>query len=476
MLAVGLVASYQVDLLTYIVWEDESETIVVAKMLANGKTLYSEIFNHHGPLIFLSGLILELIGNYGIAAHRIPIIFLQWLALASIFTCPLLRKNHRTPYFIISAAAFTLYMPVIYGHMYLYQTVTGIFCVILLSQFLLPALINPHLIRPFGVAVGVVLISCLPFLAITYLPVAVLFLAASCRKVILRQVSIWLAIGTAFNLLVLAWLGSYPGYLVDHIYVNSQILPLYNGVKTAFDLIKITLTSFLFEQHFILIFFEIIVATMLIYKDSSKYSWRSVCIVIAIGSFFMRGIEMHSIPFYYSIIAMTMVLLMGRSADNLFVSGIFLILAAGCLYKLSIPLDADKKTQKRRIPTQSEFSDLAKLITNKDDKIIVYSFKNTEYILADRLPASGNFFLLPMQVKYNEDPKFGIKIDSCKDIMANQPKLMYVDKWKFWEKYEWSTYGECVDKIIDADYVKIPDKPFYVRRDIAAAHSLDFKR
>lgn len=475
LLTAGLVVRYQIDLLSYLKWEDESETIVAAKMLAAGKTLYSEVFNHHGPLIFLSGYVLELIGNYGIVVHRIPIIFLQWLALAAIFACPLLPKKQRAPYFIISSAVLTLYMPILYGHMYLYQTVAGLFCVILLSQFVLPVLINPNILRPFEVAIGVILISCLPFLAITYLPVAALFLIASCRKDIFRQVIFWCVIGTTSNLLVLAWIGSYPGFLVDHLYINSRILPLYNGVRTISDLIKIAFNSFLFEQNFLLIFLEIIVAIMLIHRDKSKYSWRSICILIAVGSFFMRGIEMHSIPFYYSLIAMTMVLFLGRIADNLFSLSFFLIIAVGCVYKISIPLDADKNTRKNRIPTQSEFSNLAKKVTNRDDKIIVYSFRNTEYILSDRLPASGNFFLLPMQVKYNEDPKLGIKIDSCKDIEAYRPKLMYIDKWKFWEKYEWTTYGECIDKIIRRHYVQIPDKPFYLRRDVAEAHPSEFK-
>jgi hypothetical protein len=50
---------YQYFLLRQKEWGDESETIVTAKMMAAGKYLYSEIFNHHGPLTFLSGVAMD---------------------------------------------------------------------------------------------------------------------------------------------------------------------------------------------------------------------------------------------------------------------------------------------------------------------------------------------------------------------------------------------------------------------------------
>ena len=65
---------YQSFLLTYLYFDDEAETIVTARMMANGMQLYSEIFNHHGPLTFLTGYILELIRPSGIKGHRITIL------------------------------------------------------------------------------------------------------------------------------------------------------------------------------------------------------------------------------------------------------------------------------------------------------------------------------------------------------------------------------------------------------------------
>ena len=75
-----LAIRYQVLLLNYKEWGDESETIVAAKMIASGLRLYSEIFNHHGPLTFLTGLLVEKIGGDGIrqAARRENLRGIMW--------------------------------------------------------------------------------------------------------------------------------------------------------------------------------------------------------------------------------------------------------------------------------------------------------------------------------------------------------------------------------------------------------------
>ena len=104
-----LVVRYQAYLLDYVEWGDESETIVVAKMMAAGMSLYSEIFNPHGPLTFLPGYLLELAGSFGIRGHRIPIAALQWAALASLYFSPLLvDRVIRNIYAAIAASVMVL--------------------------------------------------------------------------------------------------------------------------------------------------------------------------------------------------------------------------------------------------------------------------------------------------------------------------------------------------------------------------------
>ncbi|MFO7370639.1 MAG: hypothetical protein R6X09_10250, partial [Bacteroidales bacterium] len=54
--------------------------------------LYSEIFNQHGPLTFLPGIITEKIGDYGIKGHRVSIALLQIFAVFSIYNAPVLKS------------------------------------------------------------------------------------------------------------------------------------------------------------------------------------------------------------------------------------------------------------------------------------------------------------------------------------------------------------------------------------------------
>src|ERR1700761_579116 len=88
-----LVVRYQYNLLNYLQYPDESETIVTAKMMAAGSVLYRDIFNHHAPLTFLTGFVLEKFGSFGVPGHRVPIAIMQLIALATIFFSPLLKDN-----------------------------------------------------------------------------------------------------------------------------------------------------------------------------------------------------------------------------------------------------------------------------------------------------------------------------------------------------------------------------------------------
>ena len=119
-----------------------------------------------------------------------------------------------------------------------------------------------------------------------------------------------------------------------------------------------------------------------------------------------------------------------------------------------------------QIPRETEFSRIVQQYTQADDKIIAYSFVNYEYIAANRLPASGNFFYLPWQKAYNENPVLGIKIDACEDIANYRPKVMLINKWLVWGVYPWESYGGCIQQILDEQYIKWPNRPYYIRKDL----------
>src|SRR5262249_24528352 len=112
-----LAIRYQIKLLNYIEWEDESETIVAAKMLAAGQSLYSQVFNQYGPLTFLTGYLIEKFGSFGVPGHRVPIAALQVVALFSIYYSPLLKSAFtQRLYTTVAASVMLLYLPAFFGH------------------------------------------------------------------------------------------------------------------------------------------------------------------------------------------------------------------------------------------------------------------------------------------------------------------------------------------------------------------------
>lgn len=464
----ALCLRYQYFLLNYREWGDESETIVAAKMMFSGMKLYSEIFNHHGPLTFLPGLLTELFGNFSVRGNRVSIAILQILAIFSIYHSPLLiSRLQRVITSVISSLIILVYLPDDLGHTYQYQPITGIFIVVILSQYVLPSIINTQKLSSHRIILGSILISSLPFLAITYLPVASLLFLSAFRFEQCKLILIGSAMGLFFNLLFLSAYGSFAGFWAFHIYLNAEILPLYNGVEPGWQLIlKILKTATYDLSHFLSITL-VLYSSILVSQKQKKFPWRFLFVTLGILSLLMRGAGFQGIPFFYAILPFFLVLTGQINTDTNSQKYIIFLFLLLCTLKVSLLFPEDKhKLTSLPIPTNSEFSNLVKEYTTKSDKIIVYSFQNLQYLLSDRLPASGNFFYLPWQEKYNENPKLDIKIDSCKQIMEYKPKIMLIDKWKVWGKYTWSSYAGCIQNYIEKNYKQVPNKPYYIRSDL----------
>jgi hypothetical protein len=45
-------------------------------------------------------------------------------------------------------------------------------------------------------------------------------------------------------------------------------------------------------------------------------------------------------------------------------------------------------------------------------------------------------------------------------------KVMLVLNSKVWDRFEWETYGGCIDGILEADYLQVPNRPYFVRSDL----------
>ena len=149
-----LIIRYQIQLLTYLEWGDETANIVTSKLIYAGKTLFSQIHELHGPLSYLPGLIVEQFGDFGVRGHRIPIAILQWLALISLYFSPLLKRQNfylKLSYCVAAATVMVIYFADLFGSTYLFQVMAGLFFVIILAQYTLPAIADPLSLNKFRV-------------------------------------------------------------------------------------------------------------------------------------------------------------------------------------------------------------------------------------------------------------------------------------------------------------------------------------
>ncbi|WP_338482878.1 hypothetical protein [Citrobacter freundii] len=293
---------YQYFLLNYREWGDESETIVAAKMMFSGMKLYSEIFNHHGPLTFLPGLLTELFGNFSVRGNRVSIAILQILAILSIYHSPLLMSRlQRVITSVISALIILVYLPDDLGHTYQYQPITGIFIVVILSQYVLPSIINAQKLGAHRVILGSILISSLPFLAITYLPIASLLFLSAFRLKQCKFILIGSAIGLFFNLLFLGIYGSFTGFWAFHIYLNAEILPLYNGVEPGWQLILKAFKTATYDLSHFLSITLVLYGSILVSQKEKKIPWRISFVILGYLAYLCEELDSGSnffMPYY----------------------------------------------------------------------------------------------------------------------------------------------------------------------------------
>ena len=469
-----LIVRYQILLLDYFEWGDESETIVTAKMMAAGQKLYSEIFNMHGPAIFIPGYILEKFASFGIAGHRVFIAFLQWCALVAIYRSPLLNSGLiRLVAIVIAATVMVAYLPDFFGHNYLYQVVAGLLIAIALSQYCFVSIAQTSHLSVSRVVLGNFLIVTLPFLAITYIPISACLFFAAFQKRYFKPIVYSTIAALLVNLGFLGLLGSFPGFFAIHVYLNLKIAPAYAGgdlsaVQLAYNFARTLIDS---PMHLGLFIILIIGVSRLALLERPQLPWRSALLGLGIVSLLIRGFGFQGLPYMYAVLSFICVLLSFSWRNlprwvNVSLVGILLI----CTLKLTLIFKEDQnKLISKQIPKTTEFAQLAQRLTDPSDRIIAYTFQNHQYILANRLPAVGNYFYFPWQANYYSHPILGIETNICQDIDQARPKLMLIDKMFVNSEWRWESYAGCIDQILDQHYTQLLGKHYYVRNDLFAA-------
>jgi hypothetical protein len=131
-----------------------------------------------------------------------------------------------------------------------------------------------------------------------------------------------------------------------------------------------------------------------------------------------------------------------------------------------------EQIDKNQVPQSSDFQQLSDFVTNKNDKIFSYTFKNSEYILADRLPASYDYFYLPAQAEYYKNPILGVGNDICEQLKLVAPKVGYFEKYDWSEELKWDVYATCVNELLASEYQNLTFNTLFIRKDLLVKESL----
>ena len=478
-----LIIHYIGKLLFFKGLEEESETIVAGMMIADGQKLYSDIFQNHGVLTYFPSLLIHKIYHLNFLGHRIFMMALELLGLLSIYFSPLLKNDLQKKVYVVLVATFTLtFLSRFYLHTYIYFSIAAFIVLILMSLYVLPSVDQSTKLKKKYIFWGNFLLACLPFLGIIYIPFSIILFFTSLRKNTYRFAMSSFVIGVFFNLLIINTIASWKGFVALHLYLNSILMPslvpeIYpnNIYQSAINTLK-GLTGNISG-----IISGIILMSLLsnFYFKESLFKWkkfltiRFLLLTVAITSLMVRGDPgtASALPYYCAIITLPLLLLKKKYPKNKIKESIFYIMLIFCFAKLSLLLPHDIKKIDNTLPKSSEFSDLAKKMTNEKDKIIAYSWRSTEYILANRLPASAFYYYMPWQIAYQKKPILNIQFNPCEDILRNNPKIMLIDKYMLWDKsYDWEKYGQCVQDIANKYYYKVENKPYYIRHDLWATY------
>jgi len=270
-------------------------------------------------------------------------------------------------------------------------------------------------------------------------------------------------------------MGSLPGYLAYQVYLNFKIVPKYGIGDDAVLSMTLALYNWLVGTYSgFIIFVGLCLVAYSLASNNLNGAWRPIFVVLALLSFLIRSTtEYPALPFYYSLITLPLTFASKVRDFGDFGKCVLLLPILVMVSKLGLIFGDDmKRISAGKIPEETEFSNLVKSLTVEGDRILAYSFNNFQYLASRRLPASGNIFYLPWQEKYNENPVFGVKIDSCADLKKNKPKVMMLDKWNFANKYSWESYAGCFDGVVEKEYVQVLRRPYYIRKELANESNL----
>jgi hypothetical protein len=452
----------QITLLNYLRWEDEFDSILTNKMMRSGLKLYEQIYNPHGPFPFVIGKILEQVKDFSFTEYRILILVLQIIAIVFVIYSPIVKNNFdRLVILITLTTLLSIWMVELYSQTFTYQNIAGLSLLIIITRLTIPIwILKQQVSRPI-LFICSILLTNLFFLSFAYLPIILVLLYLSFPKkeikIFLLGLSLPFVINTGFVLLF----GSFSGFLRQHFYVNIFILPRYYPNQSIFDF-PLNIYRSLGER-----FWPISVLTLLvIWIINKKYQIKKIEIIvflIGIMSLLIRGVNFQALPFYYLWLGMLTILLIQFSKNSILRVVTLLIVTVSIIFQVMSLRQAQRI--ENLVPDTTDFAQLAEIVTQKDDKVFAYTYANSQYVLAKRLPSVADFYYLPMQFDLYAGDRDNVD-QVCQQLKNNPPKIGYFIKYNFSEIKPWDSYASCINKFTQDFYYNLTFPNLLIRKDL----------
>ena len=222
-------------------FNDETEKVVDAEMMAHGHRLYLDIFSQHGPMAFmLAHLTYALTHKNNIAIYRCVPILLEMATCGALLWGPVLR-GWTTRFFAVGVfSTLVILCQALWSlNMGMYQVEAGYFFAIAALLWILPALLQREPVRwaafAGGFAMGCAFFCGYSFvLGCFFMTLAAMFAAVFAAPVERRKVwgwTLWAALGGIASFAIMAlWLtlyGDLKGYIIYHFIFNQTIYKHY---------------------------------------------------------------------------------------------------------------------------------------------------------------------------------------------------------------------------------------------------------
>jgi hypothetical protein len=468
---------------------DEIEKFVAAQMINQGLHLYRDIFSHHGPVPYIIAHLYTLIVSQSDFSYIR--VFQALLAITSVLALaysPIFKS------FSARAWAVGLYLMLLSSvwvlqsiHMILYHPIGGFLLTIPCAQLFAPLFfsVTPNKYGLFASGAAVAL-AC--FTAYAFGPSCLLLISASLMLIFVAfdKTKWWALIKPVLfgifltTLAVIAWLLIFAdpiGFFVYHFYFNQQVYSTFinfsfAGILNIFSfslsshkiIHAITLSFFIF---WVCVFFVSVIKQSSAKLLVTKYVALALALAVVLFTNPRGATTFHNSAFVIvnlALFALAVGWLLEWMQKNFYGTAtsilVFFVAVTFTEYLSNYAISSPHGVIKRDLishtvqvkPEQSPVYDLIRALTKEEGDLLSLIFNPILYIKADRLPASGHYYYLPWQAKYNKNPVGDYKIDLCNDIKSREPTVIWFDNWKVWDRFSIEEYEPCVSALIRNNY------------------------